>query len=226
MMRGPTVVDPIQAFVRTRAGCTLLAALAALGVACSPAQKPVPPDTGPLASSGTAPTTSGAPAGSAASSPSSSSSSAPPSASAASADAGADAGAKATAPAPVPADKIKVKVVTIGMHVAGGPFDEPTKEPFKKAVEPHFPEIAQCWATRVAQNLPKPPKQVDVGVDLLIEATGGHPRVSNPRITPKIEEAPDFVPCVVTVFESVEFAKLVDRGRTGVSYSLRFTITP
>lgn len=224
MMRGPTVVDPIQTFARTRAGCTLLAALAALGVACSPAQKPVPPDTGPLASSGTAATASGAPAASPSSSASSSSPSAPPSSSA-SADAGADAGAKA-APAPVPADKIKVKVVTIGMHVAGGPFDEPTKEPFKKAVEPHFPEIAQCWATRVAQNLPKPPKQVDVGVDLLIEATGGHPRVSNPRITPKIEEAPDFVPCVVTVFESVEFAKLVDRGRTGVSYSLRFTVTP
>jgi hypothetical protein len=113
-----------------------------------------------------------------------------------------------------------VKIVTIGMHVAGGPFDEATKEPFKKAVEPHFPEIARCWG----KHVPRPPKQADVGVDLLIEAAGGHPKVSNPRSTlGKDAEVQAFVPCVIGVFEAVEFAKLVDRGRTGVSYSLRFT---
>jgi hypothetical protein len=112
----------------------------------------------------------------------------------------------------------KVKIVTIGMHVGGGPYDEPTKEPFKKAVEPHFPELAQCWAKHVPH-----PKQGDVGVDLLIEASGGHPKVSNPRSTlGKDPELEGFVPCVVSVFESVEFPKLA-RGRTGVSYSLRFT---
>ena len=69
----------------------------------------------------------------------------------------------------------------------------------------------------------KPPKEVDVGVDLLIEAEGGKPKVSNPRSTLPKSEAESFVPCVVAVFENVEFPKLVNRGRTGVSYSLRFT---
>ncbi|MBX3197377.1 MAG: hypothetical protein KF894_04395 [Labilithrix sp.] len=112
-----------------------------------------------------------------------------------------------------------VKIVTIGMHVAGGPYDEPTKVPFKKAVEPRFPEIAQCWA----QHVSNPPKQADFGVDLLIEAAGGKPKVSNPRSSLDKSETAGFTACVVGIFESVEFAKLVGRGRTGVSYSLRFT---
>lgn len=133
-------------------------------------------------------------------------------------DAGAGApGAEAEAPPPPPTN---VKVVTIGMHVAGGPFDEPTKAPFKKAVEPHFPEMLACFP-----KLPAPaPKSVDVGVDLLIEAAGGRPKVTNPRLNiagVKAAES-EFGRCIVAVFESVEFPKLVDRGRTGVSYSLRF----
>jgi hypothetical protein len=120
-----------------------------------------------------------------------------------------------------------VKLVTIGMHVAGGPYDEVTKEPFKQAVEPHFSELTQCWSDHV----PHPPKQADVGVDLLIEATGGAPKVSHPRSTlpgggPAVAaETADFVPCVVRVFEAVQFPKLA-RGRTGVSYSLRFRTLP
>jgi hypothetical protein len=128
----------------------------------------------------------------------------------------------ADAAAPVEAPKSeppKVKLVTIGMHVAGGPFDEVTKEPFKKAVEPHFPEFKECWAKHVTSH----PKQLDVGVDLLIEANGGHPKTSNPRTTGiDKSEAAALMPCIIAVFESVEFPKL-DRGRTGVSYSLRFT---
>jgi hypothetical protein len=123
----------------------------------------------------------------------------------------------AATPSPPVADA-HVKIVTIGMHVAGGPFDEPTKEPFKKAVEPHFPEIADCWAKYVT----RPPRQVDVGVDLLIEGAGGHPKVTNPRTTFEKDDVEGFVPCIIKVFESVDFPKLVGRGRTGVSYSLRF----
>jgi hypothetical protein len=134
------------------------------------------------------------------------------------------------APAPIDAGPpalvpVKVKIVTIGMHVAGGPFDEPTKEPFKRAVEPQFLQFAQCWGRHVPHS---PAKQIDVGVDLLIEASGGTPKVSNPRSTLKgygpevAAETEGFVPCVVGVFESIVFPKL-DRGRTGVSYSLRFT---
>ena len=132
-----------------------------------------------------------------------------------------DGGAHATAQRSAPPVDPSVKIVTIGMHVAGGPFDEPTKEPFKKAVEPHFPEIAPCWAKHVREPL----KSVDVGVDLLIEASGGKPKVTNPRSTLGKDAAP-FVACVVAVFENVDFPKLVDRGRTGVSYSLRFTPKP
>ncbi|OJY26499.1 MAG: hypothetical protein BGO98_39430 [Myxococcales bacterium 68-20] len=129
-----------------------------------------------------------------------------------------DAGAASSAVSTATADP-KVKVVTIGMHVAGGPYDEPTKEPFKKAVEPRFPELAQCWAKHVTT----PPKQGDVGVDLVIEAAGGKPKVSNPRSSLDKRGSEGFVPCVVAIFEDVEFPKLVGRGRTGVSYSLRFT---
>lgn len=132
-----------------------------------------------------------------------------------------DAGPPPAEPEPAP----KVKVENIGMHVAGGPFDEPTKVPFRKAVEPHYPAMARCWA----KHIPHPPKSADVGVDLLIEAAGGTPKVSNPRSNlagagpAMAAETKEFVPCLVKVFEGVEFPKLVDRGRTGVSYSLRFT---
>ena len=128
-------------------------------------------------------------------------------------------------PPPEPAPKVKVE--NIGMHVAGGPFDEPTKVPFRKAIEPHYPAMATCWA----RHVPHPPKSTDVGVDLLIEPAGGHPKVSNPRSNlagggPAIAaETKDFVPCLTTVFEGVDFPRLVDRGRTGLSYSLRFTAT-
>ena len=127
-------------------------------------------------------------------------------------DAGPDAGARQEAPARA------VKVVTIGMHVGGGPFDEPTKEPFKKAVEPRFADFARCWAEHVKVAV----KQADIGVDLLIEAAGGKPKVSNPRSTLDKETSAALLPCVVGVFEDVDFPRLA-RGKSGVSYSLRFT---
>jgi hypothetical protein len=99
------------------------------------------------------------------------------------------------------------------MHVAGGPFDEPTKEPMKRSVEPRFDELARCFRHVV------PPRQVDAGVDLMIEAEGGRAKVGNPRTTIRAE---GFLPCVVAFFESVDFQK-PKFGRTGVSYSVRFT---
>lgn len=133
---------------------------------------------------------------------------APPATSAApsaTADAAPDAGA-AEAPPP------KVKIVTIGMHVGGGPYDEATKEPMKRSVEPHFAELAKCW-----RLVPKP-KQADAGVDLVIEADGGKAKVSNPRAT---VDAEGFKPCVVAFFESIVFEK-PKTGKTTVSYSVRF----
>lgn len=127
-------------------------------------------------------------------------------------------GGKATAVDRRTAAGSKVEVVTIGMHVAGGPFDEATKVPFQKAVEPRFAEMTACFA----ENVPAPPKRTDVGVDLMIEAAGGMPRVSNPRTTLPKMESEALVQCVVGVFASVSFPRL-ERGKTGVSYSLRFT---
>lgn len=106
----------------------------------------------------------------------------------------------------------RVKVVTIGMHVGGGPYDEITKEPMKKSVEPRFRDLARCW-----KHVTKP-EQIDVGVDLVIEASGGRAKVSNSRST---AVGADFVPCVVAFFESVDFLK-PNTGRTVVSYSVRF----
>jgi len=106
-----------------------------------------------------------------------------------------------------------VKLATIGMHVGGGPYDEPTKEPMKRSVEPRFADLARCW-----KHVTKP-APTDFGVDLVIEANGGRARVSNPRTSVTSE---GFVPCVVAFFESVDFQK-PKNGKTVVSYSVRFT---
>ncbi|MEA2748761.1 MAG: hypothetical protein QOI41_2904 [Myxococcales bacterium] len=135
--------------------------------------------------------------------------SAPPDASVTStSDAGADASSAASDETPV-----KVKLATIGMHVGGGPYDEITKEPIKRSVEPHFTELARCWK-HLAKQQP-----TDVGVDLVIEASGGRARVSNPRT---FATDAGFVPCVVAFFEGVDFLK-PKNGKTVVSYSVRFT---
>jgi hypothetical protein len=106
-----------------------------------------------------------------------------------------------------------VKLATIGMHVGGGPYDEPTKEPMKRSVEPRFGDLARCW------KLVTKPAATDFGVDLVIEASGGRAKVSNPRTSVTSE---GFVPCVVAFFESVDFEK-PRNGKTVVSYSVRFT---
>jgi hypothetical protein len=111
------------------------------------------------------------------------------------------------------ASPVRVKVVTIGMHVGGGPYDEPTKQPMKRSVEPRFADLALCWRY-VAKAEP-----TDVGVDLVIEAAGGRAKVGNPRTSATGE---GFVPCVVAFFESVDFQK-PNNGKTVVSYSVRFS---
>lgn len=122
-------------------------------------------------------------------------------------DAGTGADAAVDAPPP------KVKVFSIGMHVAGGPYDEETKKPFLADVEPRYPELARCWA-HVSE-----PKQADVGVDVLIPAAGGKARISNPRSTIPGDA---FKACVVAFFESIEWKKPATGGPRGLSYSVRF----
>ncbi len=107
----------------------------------------------------------------------------------------------------------RVRVVSIGMHVAGGPYDEETKKPFLRAVEPRYAELARCW-----KHVPDP-RQADAGVDLLIPAAGGRAKVSHPRSTIAGE---GFLPCVVSFFESVVFEKPKSGGAQALSYSVRF----
>lgn len=117
------------------------------------------------------------------------------------------------APAAAEEPPPKVKVISIGMHVAGGPYDEETKKPFLAAVEPHYPELARCW------RHVKAPRQADVGVDVLIPPSGGKARISNPRST---IEGEGFLPCVVAFFEKIEWGKPKSGGPQGLSYSVRF----
>jgi len=97
-----------------------------------------------------------------------------------------------------------VTLATIGMHVGGGPYDEPTKEPMKRSVEPRFGDLARCWT-----ELPAPPPAgLDVGVDLVIEAKGGRARVQNPRVSGTKKTAKNeggLEACIVSFFESVDF---------------------
>jgi hypothetical protein len=127
--------------------------------------------------------------------------------------------ATATTPTTMPASSgastaQRTEVLTWGMHVGGGPFDEATKVPFKQAVEPKFPALAACRAELTSEvRLP-----VDAGVDLYIEAAGGKPKVTRPR-APKGEDR--FAACIVRFFEGIEFASR-KAGPVGVSYSVRF----
>jgi len=196
-----------------RVPCTVLVPLAALALPAAAACSKQPSEPAPvLAEAGQVPHVPAAPpldanpADAAASGGGADASAASPreTADAAGTSRAADAGSDASGPA--------VKIVTIGMHVGGGPYDEPTKEPIKKSVEPHFRELARCW------SLVTKPRQADIGVDLIIEANGGRAKVSNPRTS---VEGEGFAPCVVSFFEGIEFLP-PKFGRTVVSYSVRF----
>jgi hypothetical protein len=116
----------------------------------------------------------------------------------------------ASAPHPAP----HVRVENIGMHIGGGPNDAAHKAPIAESVAPHLDEVRACW-TQAAD----PTRGGDFGVDLLIPREGGKATVSHPRTSIH----PDaFRDCVVAVFGQVDF-RAPARGRTTVSYSLRFT---
>lgn len=127
----------------------------------------------------------------------------------------------APAPSSPPPPSVTVKVANIGIHVGGGPFDEPTKEPIKKSVAPHLAGMASCYPLAETKGTP------DVGVDLLIPEKGGRAQVSHPRATLLPGGAPReaFLACVVKAFEGVDFLPPAT-GRSTVSYSIRFTPAP
>jgi hypothetical protein len=107
-------------------------------------------------------------------------------------------------------------VKNIGMHIGGGPNDAYTKEPIAKSVAPHFDELRRCFAQ--ASDLKK---GGDYSIDLLIDRKGGKAEVKKHRTT---IEGEGFSPCVVSVFEAIEFLP-PRKLTTMVSYSVRFTPT-
>lgn len=114
------------------------------------------------------------------------------------------------AEAPLPA----VKVSNIGIHIGGGPNDDPTKDPIRRSVHPHFDAFRRCWP--LAED---PKKAGEVSIDLRIDKAGGKAQIKRSSFTMKGKELKE---CVLKVFEEIDFLK-PKGGTTTVSYSLRFT---
>ncbi len=98
------------------------------------------------------------------------------------------------------------------MHIGGGPNDSGTKAPFVAAIDAHARDFESC-----AGLLEQPGVRGTFGIDLLVAADGGHPQTSNVRT---VLSGEDFKKCMVSAFESVEFAR-PKHGKTKLSYSVR-----
>lgn len=122
--------------------------------------------------------------------------------------------AEATKVSPEPSPKaVAVLVDTYGLHIGGGPNDTATKAPFVHSVEPHFPELASCFAKAEDTT-----KGGDFGVDLLVAREGGKAKVTLPRTAIPGEA---FRACVVDVFSAIAFER-PKYGATMASYAVRF----
>jgi len=121
-----------------------------------------------------------------------------------------------TPPAPdpeIPGAIAKVKVKNIGLHVGGGPNDVATKAPFESAIGKHFDDFKRCYG-----KVEKASARGTFGIDLLIDARGGHPTTSNSRTALPGDAFRD---CVAHVFETVVFDP-PKHGATKISYALSF----
>lgn len=108
----------------------------------------------------------------------------------------------------------EVTVENIGLHIGGGPNDDASKEPYRKAIEPHFDDFRACYV-KVAE----PDKGGTFGVDLHLGRNGGKPEVRQPRTGMK---GKDFRDCVIGVFSNIEFPP--PHKPVVFSYSLRFKV--
>ncbi|MEB2310989.1 MAG: biopolymer transporter ExbD [Sorangiineae bacterium] len=121
----------------------------------------------------------------------------------------------AQAPAPEePASLPEVKVENIGLHIGGGPNDDATKEPFRRAIAQQYDAFRRCYTL-----VDEPAKGGTFGVDLRVGRAGGKADVLQPRTGMK---GKGFSECMVAAFAQVDFEK---PGKPVMfSYSLRFTI--
>ncbi len=200
----------VRAAWRVLAPATLLSAAACANPGSPSGAAANAPPPQPVAAPSASPAVTPAPAPASASAPPASASDEAPIAPSASAASSGAAPAESAAPEPLPA----VKVVNIGMHIGGGPNDNETKAPIRSSVQPHFDAFRACWRSVVDKT-----KEGDFGVDLLIPADGGKAEVSHPRTALKGD---GFTDCMVKAFEAIDFQK-PRKGKTKVSYSLRFT---
>lgn len=112
-------------------------------------------------------------------------------------------------PSPVP-DNVEVK--QLGLHVGGGPNDEPTHALYSNPITGRFDDLARCYP--LAQGASK---SASFGVDLLIASRGGKAKIKDYRT---VLGGKDFHLCVLGVFGTVEFP--APGKPTMVSYSVLF----
>lgn len=121
----------------------------------------------------------------------------------------------AQAPAPEqPASLPEVKVENIGLHIGGGPNDDATKEPFRRAIAEQYDAFRRCYTL-----VDEPAKGGTFGVDLRVGRAGGKADVLQPRTGMR---GKGFSECMVAAFAQVDFEK--PAKPVMFSYSLRFTI--
>jgi hypothetical protein len=109
----------------------------------------------------------------------------------------------------------EVVIRTVGIHIGGGPNDDPSRAAYKRQVEAKFESFRRCF------RLVEEPRRPGVfGVDLDISGQGGRAKVRQPRTTMGPSAFRD---CVLEAFQSIEFDRPA-RGATTVSYSIRFAL--
>ncbi len=109
----------------------------------------------------------------------------------------------------------EVTLRLLGMHIGGGPNDEPSKRPFVGAVTSGFSAMRSCY-----RLVDEPERGGSFGVDLRIPRDGGAPSIDQIR-TRLGPEA--FLGCMREALLGLSFAP-PPRGPTVVSVSVAFAL--
>jgi hypothetical protein len=108
----------------------------------------------------------------------------------------------------------EIRVRHIGLHIGGGPNDEPTRRPILRAIEAQERRVLGCY-----RLVERPLRGGVYGADLFVPGAGGAAQV---RATRQKLGAEDFDACMRKALEQVRFPK--PPRPTVVSYSLRFDV--
>ncbi len=105
-----------------------------------------------------------------------------------------------------------VEVKQMGLHVGGGPNDEPTHALYSTPIVRRFDDLKRCYPLATGAG-----KNASFGVDLLISTRGGTAKIKDYRT---VLGGKDFHLCVLGVFGTIEFP--APPKATMVSYSVLF----